>query len=223
VRRIEQRGKRDEAGAWLILLPILRVSSSHFVKFLFLLSLHGHAVASIGLLLGCLIHVPIIAVMLCPLTVIPFMLTSGFFINNTTMPRYLEWLAVLSPHRYFFEGAMGLEFRDLKLHCDESEISTILLAPTSNAPQSFRYCSTNNGGVILDLLSLPADSYWSDVGALIAICVCFRFAAYLVLAASVRENRLKLTAYRRRLVKSTLALAAAVMSTFTTAIGRIRG
>lgn len=175
--------------------------SEHLFKFLFLLSLLGHAVSSIGLLLGCLIPVPIIAVMLCPLTVIPFMLTSGFFINLTTIPSYLDWITVLSPHRYHFTGLMGLEFQSLQLHCDEDEISTVLLAPDSKTPELFQYCSMILGRQVLDMLSLPYDEYWIDVGALILLSFGFRLLAYLILVMSVRENRLKWKGWRRQIVR----------------------
>jgi hypothetical protein len=184
-----------------LLLYVLSSFSSHFLKFLFMLSLLGHAISSIGLLLGCLVHVPIIAVMLCPLTVIPFMLTSGFFINLNTIPSYLAWITVLSPHRYTFAGLMGLEFIDLKLHCDQSEMVTVLLSPQSKAPQPFQYCSMILGRQVLDLLSLPHDEYWHDIGALIILSLVFRVLALGVLTASVRENQIKLKAARKRATK----------------------
>jgi hypothetical protein len=60
------------------------------LSYLLLVSLLGHAVSSFGLLLGAAVPIPILAVLLCPLTVIPFMLTSGFFINLDGMPVYLR-------------------------------------------------------------------------------------------------------------------------------------
>ena len=99
---------------------------------------------------------------------------------------------------------MGLEFREMELHCTPSEVSTVVIAPYSNAPQSFDYCSMIAGQQVLDLLSLPSNEYWTDVGALLFICVGFRSLAFVCLYCGVRENRLKLKAIRRRLMKATI-------------------
>jgi hypothetical protein len=182
------------------------------MKFLFLLSLLGHSIASIGLLLGCLIHIPIVAVMLCPISVIPFMLTSSFFISLDTMPTYLRWLTVISPHRYTFAGLMEIEFADLRLHCDARELDMVVLASESANPEAFSYCSIIEGKQVLDLLSLPYDEYWTDVAALIVISVVFRVVAFLVLELSVRENQLQLNEMRRLVVKRVRTLPREVVA-----------
>lgn len=180
--------------------------SSHFVRFLFLLSLLGHCISSIGLLLGAAIPLPIVAVMLCPLTVVPFMLTSGFFLNLSTMPGYIAWLAVLSPHRHAFAAIMALEFGDddMRLHCDPPEMSVLTLAARSpsQTPESFSYCSMIKGTQVLDLLSLPHDCYATSAMALGVIAIAFRVAAFIVLTLSLRENRLKIKSYRTKAIKA---------------------
>ena len=182
------------------------VSSSHFTRFLVLLSLLGHCISSIGLLLGAAIPLPIVAVMLCPLTVVPFMLTSGFFLNLTTMPLYLAWLAAISPHRYAFAAMMAVEFGDddMRLHCDPSETSVLTVAARnpSQTPESFEYCSMIKGTQVLDLLSLPHDCYASSVMALSVIAISFRITAFIVLTMSLRENRLKIKSLRTRIIKA---------------------
>jgi ABC-type multidrug transport system permease subunit len=173
----------------------------HVVKFLFLLALLGHAIASIGLLLGCIIHIPIVAVMLCPLTVIPFMLTCGFFLNLNSIPNYLQWLTIISPHRYAFAGLMGLEFSGLKLHCDAGEMSTILLRGGGSTPEMFTYCSVISGQQVLDLLSLPPDEYNHDIVCLLVLCLVFRVLAFIVLEMSIRERQMQINALTRAVMK----------------------
>jgi hypothetical protein len=172
------------------------------LSYLLLVSLLGHAVSSFGLLLGAAVPIPILAVLLCPLTVIPFMLTSGFFINLDGMPVYLRWLVTLSPHRYAFGAMMGIEFRELQLHCDEDEISSIVLQATSAAPERFSYCSMVRGSQVLSLLSLPADSFRRSVGALLLITLVVRCIAFGVLLLQVRERRMALDRYGRRVRKA---------------------
>lgn len=52
----------------------------------------------------------LVAMMLCPLTMVPFMLMSGFFLNMDSVPSWMTWLSAVSPHRYLFEAIMTNEF-----------------------------------------------------------------------------------------------------------------
>jgi len=182
----------------IVLVSLSPLVSSHVIRFLVLLSLLGHCVSSIGLLLGCVCPLAIVAVMLCPITVIPFMLTSGFFINLTTIPVYLRWLTAISPHRYAFEGLMALEFHGLRLHCEPDEESSVLVGGDTSRPQHFTFCSMVRGTQVLDLLSLPYQPYTHDCIMLLVLSIAFRVLAGLVLHASVRENKLKMVEWRRK-------------------------
>ena len=144
------------------------------------------------------------ACQLCPLTVIPFMLTSGFFINLESMPRGLSWLVSLSPHGHAFSALMGLEFRTLELHCAPDELNEVVLRADSPAPERFQYCSMIRGTQVLDLLSLPYDCYNNSAMALVLIAIGFRVAAFAVLFLSVRENKQKAKRWRTAAIKRTL-------------------
>lgn len=133
----------------------------------------------------------------CPLTVVPFMLTSGFFINLNTIPAYLSWITVLSPHRYAFAGLMGLELDGLVLHCDASEKNAVLIGGSTPTPLEFDYCSMVLGRQVLELFSLPRNEYITDVWALILLALGYRLVAFILLEASVRENRVKIREARR--------------------------
>ena len=62
---------------------------------------------------------PQLAVFLGPITMIPIILFSGFFVNLSTVPVWLSWLSYLSYARYSFEGLMlavyGFDREDM--HC----------------------------------------------------------------------------------------------------------
>jgi hypothetical protein len=175
------------------------------LRFLFILSLHGHAMSSVGLLLSASIAQPVVACMLCPLTVVPFMLTSGFFLNSTSLPAHLQWLAALSPHRHAFAAAMSAEFdAHMLLHCDEAEHTRVLLRADSAAPETFTVGSMVRGQQVLDLLALPYECFAQSSAALLLLCGGFRLAAFAALQMQIRGRRLKLQRVRRQIGRAAL-------------------
>lgn len=140
--------------------------------FVFILILTSLVAQSLGLLIGAGLSVET-GVFLGPVTTIPTILFSGFFVNLDTIPGYLQWVTYVSYVRYGFEGAMvsiygmGRE----KLNC------------------SAMYCHFRSPKKFLEEMSMIDAEYWIDATALIAILVGLRICAYFVLRWKIHSIR----------------------------------
>ncbi|XP_030380667.1 ATP-binding cassette sub-family G member 1 [Scaptodrosophila lebanonensis] len=119
---------------------------------------------SLGLLIGAGMNIET-GVFLGPVTTIPTILFSGFFVNFDTIPGYLQWVSYVSYVRYGFEGAMvaiyGMD--RAKLQC-----STI-------------YCHYRSPKKFLEEMSMDNALFWVDAVALIGTFFALRIIAYFVL------------------------------------------
>lgn len=127
---------------------------------------------SLGLLMGAGLSVEA-GVFLGPVSTIPTILFSGFFVNFDTIPSYLQWMSYISYVRYGFEGAMvsvyGMDRE--KMECNEM------------------YCHFRSPKKFLEELSMDKAEYWIDATALIGIFFALRIIAYFVLRWKIHSIR----------------------------------
>ncbi|KAK0175073.1 hypothetical protein PV327_008857 [Microctonus hyperodae] len=127
---------------------------------------------SIGLLIGAAMSVES-GMFIGPVSSVPVILFSGFFIKFTAMPYFLQWLSYVSFIRYGFEGAMITVYgygRE-RLRC------------------SVAYCHYRIPKVFLKEMSMEDAAYWIDAVALIALLIILRVCAYFVLRLKLRLLR----------------------------------
>ncbi|XP_014212049.1 ATP-binding cassette sub-family G member 4 [Copidosoma floridanum] len=143
-----------------------------FFMFLNICILTSLVAQSIGLLIGAAMTVET-GVFIGPVSTVPIILFSGFFVNFNVIPSYLRIFCYISYMRYGFEGAMvtifGYDRRSLK--CPED------------------FCLYKSPRKFLMDMSMDKADYWIDSLALIGFLTCLRIVAYFVLRLKLRLLR----------------------------------
>lgn len=109
---------------------------------------------------------------MAPVTGIPVLLFSGFFVTFDTIPKYMQWLTYASYARYSYEGVVVAIYGNNRgpLHCSEA------------------VCRFKNSEDVLDAfdmeenaLFLEGAKLYFDCAVLLFFFLILRLAAYLVL------------------------------------------
>uniref|UniRef100_A0A8C4Q869 ATP-binding cassette, sub-family G (WHITE), member 4a n=1 Tax=Eptatretus burgeri TaxID=7764 RepID=A0A8C4Q869_EPTBU len=154
-----------------------------FLLFSAMAALTALVAQSLGLLIGAASPSIQVATYAGPLSAVPILLFSGFFVSFDTIPYYLHWLSYTSYVRYSFEGIVriiyGLDRHPL--HCDEAVSDGPTLNPSCLPEPGAASCPFSQPEAVFRTLGVKNGGLAKDFAMLGVFVLVLRLAAYVAL------------------------------------------
>ena len=158
----------------------LNESSERFAYFLLILELLTQCAVSFGYFVSCLAATPQIAMAIAAPLMIPFMLFGGFFINDKTIPGWIDWMKYLSWFKYGNEALMINQWAGLRLGCPAPSISQLI----GIAEPCFA-----TGEQVLHMFGFEKENLHLNIICLVALIVGFKTIAFFsLLSKTIRRK-----------------------------------
>ena len=101
------------------------------------------------------------------LCILPMMLTSGLFINNTSVPPYIGWLQELNPFYFGYNALSTLVWKDETIECPENGL-----------------CPYSTGDEVLDYQGISTSN---NTAILFGLIILFRVMGYIIMCIRLRQ------------------------------------
>jgi len=140
---------------------------------------------ALGIFMASLFEDIAVALAVTPMALMPLMIFSGFFVNSSTIPVFLNWIKWLSPMKYAFVALVKNEFSGLKLDCTDSQ----LISSTNSTGGVEYYCPFTKGEQEITLLGF--DDQGSIAVNIVILGVLYfglLFLAYIALWKQVKKR-----------------------------------
>ncbi|XP_054160065.1 protein white-like [Oppia nitens] len=152
----------------------------------------ANSACGFGYFVSCLSKNINMALAISPVLNLPFMLFGGFFLNNDTIPVWLNWIKYLSWFYYGNEALIVNQWQHIdKIDCPHSNTNKTLISSTvaySLQDNTGTPPCVPNGRAVIRSLNFNEDYFSRDICLLLALIVGFRFVAYVILCIKSRNK-----------------------------------
>lgn len=104
----------------------MRAGAAAFWQFVAVAILMTQSASGLGILVGCMVPTPELAITMVPPMIVPFVLTGGLLANNEQLSPWV-WLKAASPIAYGYEAGMLVEFKDreMQMHLNATAAASL--------------------------------------------------------------------------------------------------
>jgi len=158
----------------------LNSSIERFACCVLILELIVQCAVSFGYLISCISSTPQIAMALAGPVLMPLMLFGGFFINDGSIPEWINWMKYLSWFKYGNEALMINQW--------EGVTDFVCPANESIDNPNVEPCITK-GEQVLHIFGFEKENFWMNVICMSVLIVVFKTLAFLALLSKTYRGK----------------------------------